>query len=255
MMATYLFRMYQKTHLNDYLFLGSTYFSFALNIPIFFIRHSSEPSTILWMLNMTFYNSIFFFALLHLMLIRNDKLSKPLLTMFGGWFAFSSLSSIFVRIQVIPTKARILGIPIYIQSNIAGSRGLTLKIGDKYVFGDGMQLLNEYFRISVLLYGIFTYINVKPALNNSVTRNAKRIWIFSIIIWFISPVGQLMSYHFNYEKFATPAFQGLEGIASLLLLGFIIIRYPYSLILTKEQLLRASDLYKFVVSAKNQIKV
>lgn len=245
-MVIYLLRMNKKTNLKEYLFLGIVYIFMFLNMIPFFIRHRFEPSVFLWILNITFFNLVYFFALLYFMSIRNDSISKKILISAISFLVIQVILRLFTTLQLIPEKAKLFGILVYSRPDVTGLMASALKIGDIYIIADGMPLPDAYYRLIVIVYGLITYIKLQPALSNSKTKKAKNIWIVTVSFWLISPIGLLLGFHFNNHLFSSALFSLLGGVFSILLLGFIVFKYPYSLILTKEQLVRAKELYKIV---------
>lgn len=250
--SVYLLRMYRKTNLKDYLYLFSIFFFLFLNTFSFIIRHKSDPSITLWILNLTLINIVYFSGLLHFLSIRSNDLSKPVMNTAIILMIILFIPKLFATLQLIPLEANLLGIPIFVRTNIAGKIASALKIGGIYIVGDGMQIISIYFKVIILIYGIRTYFKVQPSIDNSKTKRVRRIWIFTIMIWLIQPIGDVLAFHFNNQILSSQLFQLLGGVVSVLLLGFIVWRYPYSLILTKEQLVRARDLYKVVVVNKGK---
>lgn len=239
--------MYKKTNLKNYLYLNSLFFFLTLNMPVVIIRHRSEPSITLYILNITFLTLSYLSILLHFMSIGNDRISKPLLASSIFFIMFQFVARLFTTIQLIPSKSRLWGIAIFVQPDKAGLMAPALKIGEIYVVADGMPVFDHLFWGFVVFYGLITNIKIQPSINNHKSRKAKRFWILATLFWLIGPLGQIIGFFTNNRLLLSQVFQLLGGLFAIIFLGYIVWKYPYSLLLTKEQLVRARDLYKVVV--------
>lgn len=160
-----------------------------------------------------------------------------------------SLGYLLTSLVVIPNEGSQLGIPIYVRDTVAGLVAPALKIGSVYVVGDGIFFLENLLRTLIVGFGIFVYSSVSPGVESDSSKKAKRLWVLTTILWLIAPLGNVVGYLFNIKILVNIVFTLLGGVFSVLFMGFTIYRYPHSLILTKQQILQARELY-LIIEAK-----
>lgn len=249
LITIYLYQTYRRTQVKDFQYLFLIFATLVLNTPLFLIRHRVEPNKFLFIANITAFNLVYFFGLLHFLNVKFDEIPRRIALPVLMVEVLFSLGYLLTSLVVIPNEGSQLGIPIYVRDTVAGLVAPALKIGSVYVVGDGIFFLENLLRTLIVGFGIFVYSSVSPGVESDSSKKAKRLWVLTTILWLIAPLGNVVGYLFNIKILVNIVFTLLGGVFSVLFMGFTIYRYPHSLILTKQQILQARELY-LIIEAK-----
>lgn len=123
-----------------------------------------------------------------------------------------------------------------------------------------------YFIPPVIIF-LYSYLTVKPLVKTSRMNTSRTLWIITAILWAIYRIMYIILYIFNFQTawgWVIPESIIIDFSRSYLLypfflgviiIAFIAIRYPETVIYSKAQILRAIELYQEVTSLEPKTAV
>lgn len=178
----------------------------------------------------------YFFLYIHATQILWDK--PPLYHQLVG-FGYPSLIIIIILLWDIQTQqssTSVLFIDMSRSYSTFYPNGAGVTFRGTMIYSTSYRLLGDIYRLYVFLLLFYAYWNVEPVHGTKRVVLAKRLWITAIILHIIYLVVFLPGVSLN-------PITGLINITSLILITFITVRMPETILLSRVQLLRAVKMY------------
>lgn len=237
-----LIRMFIRTRISEYL-LFAIFFIFGSIAGYMVVIVDLTNALIYWKILGISTNATYFVLFLHATRVRWEK--PPRLIWYVGlsWFSILVVSILLWQSMDLPDRARVLFWEMPANYSPVTSGGAGLEISDNvYLYASSFSVLGTLFIIFTVCLLLYTYTTLKPVMATKRVNRTRRLWILAFIPLLIFWVNVMPGVGILSNTIAP----GLV-IVLLVLVVYITIFLPESVLITQTQIIRAQSLYRAVL--------
>lgn len=237
-----LFKVYSKTKILDFL-IFSLFWGLGLFVGTTNILVTLTNKLIYYQLFEIFFDFWFILLLLHALRLNREHISLKILILALIYWLFLFILVINWKIFSQPHDATVIFIKLPHNYSSFFPSGAGFQINGIIVYSSGFRMLGDYFRIAIIIYLLISYYKLNPALNIKSTLKVKKLWIFTWLLFLVWNAINLLPIPSSYP---TGLFLFVIGI----LIMYLSLKYPESMVLSQAQSLRVLKLYDLVNTDK-----
>jgi len=244
--AILLFRNYQITGIGDYLLFSVVFFASTIGASAS-VLVTISPKLIFYQLNVGMLNLTFYLLFLHGIRLKYSSFRSAKFSAILGlaYLIFLTILIGFWKIQTQPDKAFIIFTEMRASTAPGFPHGAGIKFNGHILYSTSYYLLGLVFWIFVIAYLLWAYLTVEVVNPTENIVRAKKLWILA---WSI----ELLWAIFLLPIFPQIELINLMIIVSNLLILYIALKYPESLLLSNDQLVRAQGLFDRIIAMEDQ---
>ncbi len=234
---------YWRTRIIDFLLVGFAFFVTSLQA-FFLIFLSANPnSLIIQQIDDFLYPTMISLFLFHGLRLNWDKIPLKILVPSITWYSILLISILFYEWQEIPDEGTVI---IFHMKNLGDLEyGQILIINDRIIIGQGYEFFAQAYRIYAFSLIFYSYKRAKIFANEVGSLKTRRILLYGIILILVFPlvaIGQMFQLY-DPEPYNQLILHFLD-LGAMVIVAYIAIFKPETLLLSKVQILRAGDLWK-----------
>lgn len=237
-----LLRYFKMTHVWDYLIFAGVFISISINQFFSNIIIDNPTNIIVNQIVTSSYILVYLFIYLHVIRLQSEKPSRKVWLLGVVPYVILQMMILFYQRVDLPQNTNFLYFTMHNVDSYQNGVAFTFK--GNVLMGQGYDYLISIYRIFILIYAILIYFRVKTASRDTRLKTVRYLWIIIGTFTMGRPLMYLLDLFtkIDFDPFTRISFD----IFAIVLIPFIIIKYPEYVLISNSQLIRASYLYSQV---------